>query len=579
MQAQTHRQPAVLALWLVAGVVVFWSFGFTLMRGSDLWWHLAGGRWMVEHGTAIVHEPFAFTVAGERWLNDAWLSSVLLHLWSAAFGLESLAFWKWLMIIATWLLLLRVLTRNGAEVACAFAVATFGLAVAAPFLDVRPQLFSFFCFVLLLEGSLGRRPAWWLPLLYLAWANLHAGFLLGIILLPALWLPAFLEQPQERRRLLLLGLACIIVCLVNPNGSEAISRPLRYAFDSSSPFRGLGEWLPPFQPGGIRSWLYPYAIGAFASATLVVAVVQARGPRDWRVLVAAAIGTLTLLMSLRSRRFVPFFAIGHTLVLAYAVDVLVGRWVRRAPAVLAPLAALGLGIYWLSPYPLRAYAFDYLTAHYEFPIETMNFVETNALKGKVFNYYNWGGYVNLRTDGSLQVYIDGRADMLYPDAIFVDYLKVLHQKPGWEDVIDASGAEFVLWPFGPDTVARTLLQSGKWRAIYQDHKSVLLVRQGVPLPSTFRDTPDTPFRHLMLGWALVNQRQFAAGESELRTALQAMPHLVPACTALSRTLALQQRFDDGRQVIEDCQATFPVENQVATYDAFVAQLQQAGTVQ
>lgn len=576
MQDRPQESPAVKAAWLVAGIVVFWSFGYTLMRGSDLWWHLAGGKWMVEHGTAVVYEPFAFSVAGARWLNDAWLAGVVLYLWSAAFGLASLVFWKWLMIIATWLLLVRVLRRNGAEATCAFAAATFGLAVAAPFLDVRPQLFSFFCFVLLLEGTLGRKPAAWLPLLYLVWANLHAGFLLGILLVPALWWPAWLAYPEERKRTLLLACACVLICLLNPNGTEAISRPLRYAFDSTSPFRGLGEWLPPFQPGGIVSWLYPYAIAVFAVSVVVLAARQARGSLDWNLLVAAAVGVLTLFMSLRSRRFVPFFAIGHTVVLAYALDSLAGAWLRRLPALLPPVAALLLGVYWLAPFPLRAYAFDFVTAHYEFPVETMNFVEVNDLRGRVFNYYNWGGYVNLRTEGRLQVYIDGRADMLYPDAIFEDYLKVLHQKPGWEGVIDASGAEFVLWPSGPDTVVRTLVSGGKWRVVYQDHKSYLLARAETTLPTSLRETPDSAYKHLALGWVFINQRRFAEGETQLRRALELQPHLVPACTTLSRTLVLLNRVDEGRAVVDACGRTFPLDGQVEAFEAFVEQRRIAG---
>ena len=70
------------ALWYLGAALVFWSFGYTTMRGSDLWWHIAGGRWMWEHGTAWVSDPFSFSAAGKHWLNDAWLSGVMLYLWS-----------------------------------------------------------------------------------------------------------------------------------------------------------------------------------------------------------------------------------------------------------------------------------------------------------------------------------------------------------------------------------------------------------------------------------------------------------------------------------------------------------------
>ena len=34
--------------WLAVGAVVFLSYGYTEMAGSDLWWHLAAGREMLE---------------------------------------------------------------------------------------------------------------------------------------------------------------------------------------------------------------------------------------------------------------------------------------------------------------------------------------------------------------------------------------------------------------------------------------------------------------------------------------------------------------------------------------------------
>ena len=43
--------PSVSLLWWLAVILTCWSFGFTTMQGSDLWWHLAGGRWIAQTGT------------------------------------------------------------------------------------------------------------------------------------------------------------------------------------------------------------------------------------------------------------------------------------------------------------------------------------------------------------------------------------------------------------------------------------------------------------------------------------------------------------------------------------------------
>ena len=93
-------------------------------------------------------------------------------------------------------------------------------------------------------------------------------------------------------------------------------------------------------------------------------------------------------------------------------------WELYLKAGLPALRAL-LGVLWLLPYPLSPYAFHYLTLEDAFPIETCNFIEANQLSGNVFSYYNWGGYLHLRTGGRMKVYIDGRADTVYDKVVIL----------------------------------------------------------------------------------------------------------------------------------------------------------------
>lgn len=558
------------AAWAIACIVVFWSFGYTIMRGSDLWWHIAGGRWMVEHGTVFVREPFSFTAEGRWWINDAWLSDVLLYLWSEAFGVESLAYWKWALIVLTWAVVFRFLARICGERIVAFVVATFGLALAAPFLDVRPQLYSFLGFAVLLDVCWGRPPPRWLPLLFLVWVNLHAGFLIGLIVLPFLLLVPLAAEPASWRRLLLLGGACVLVCGINPSGPEVVLRPLRYAFDSSSPFRLLGEWLPAFVPGGIRSWLLPYAMGIFAAAVVAAVIDQVWivDKRRAEVWLAIAIGALTLLMALRSRRFVPFFAIAYAPVVAYVVARLLGAQLRRVPPLVAPVFATAIGLYWLLPFPQSSYAFEFLTARYEFPVETSNFIERNRLSGKVFNYYNWGGYLHLRHNGAMKVFIDGRSETAYDDQTFVDYLTVLHQKPGWKEVVDASGAEWVLWPHDKGRVAYDLNVSGDWDLVYRDYKSALLRRADAPPLPPVEMTDDSAYRRLASGWFIFTERRFAEAQIEFERALEFAPHMQTACINLARTQVYAGADDDAARTMERCNEIFPQKETVKWFAGF-----------
>ena len=551
---------ALRAAWLATAALVFWSFGYTVMRGSDLWWHLAGGRWMVEHGTVFVRDPFSFTATETWWLNDAWLSDVLLYLWSNAFGTPSLAYWKWLCIVSTWLVLMRHLERDGDRIV-AFLAATFSLAIAAPFLDVRPQLFSFLGFAVLIDLTLGRgRPSNWLVLLFFVWANLHAGFLIGVIVLPLLLFPAWWNGAAGWRRLLALAGACWLVCLVNPNGIEAFSRPFRYAFDASSPFRQLGEWLPAFAPGGIRSPYYRDAIVFFAVSAALVGFDLVRRRAGAREGVALALALLTLFMSLRSRRFVPFFALAQALPLAYFGNRLFGRWLGHVPLSLATVGVALLGLVWIWPYPKTSLAFPHLTAAHEFPVETCRFIEVNELSGRVFNYYNWGGYLHLCTNGQMKVFIDGRSETVYADETFLRYLEVLQERGDWQEVVRNSGAEYVLWPLSQGSVVRSLIDSGEWLALSQDYTSVLLMRADAMPERPWRPTPESAHQQLAIAWAAMHAEKLDLAKMHYQRALELDETMLPACTNLAVTYALAGEPEQVSQTVDRCNAIFPIEN-------------------
>jgi hypothetical protein len=545
------------ATWYLAAGLTFWSFGFTIMQGSDLWWHIAGGQWIVEHGAVRAPDPFSYTTAGRYWLNDSWLSDVLLYLWAHAFGLESLAYWKWLVIVAAWLILFRLLVRLAGDRLASWVVATFGLAVAAPFLDVRPQLYALVGWVLVLDATLGRpRPRPWLPIVFLIWANLHASFVLGLLTLPVVLLPS-VQRREHRRWSLILAAVCVGVTLINPHGGMTVLRPFEHAFDPTSPIHMQAEWLPPFEPGGLRSWLYPCAIGAFVAATLVVLTdaERRRSPDAW---VATALGAMVLAMSLRSRRFVPLFGMGQTLVLALALSRLGLFLRRRIPPIVPALGALVLAGAWLAPYPKNSSAFQYLTAEYEFPIETLNFVNANGLSGNVFAYYRWGGYVDLRTQGRLKVFIDGRAETAYADHTYSDYLTVLDRKPGWIDVIEKSGADFVLWPRWQEKDLLTgLLHTGRWRSLYRDSVSQLLVRSTTTLPDPLVASPESAYRQVSLGVTALLEQQLEAARRHLERSLQIDPDLQPACTTLVEVLLLGGEVTSATATARRCTSRYP----------------------
>ena len=77
---------------LLAAVVIFLSFGYTEMAGSDLWWHLAAGRELVQTGSLWMVDDWSFSAHGGLWRNHEWLSDLLYYGWAAAWGVASLVY-------------------------------------------------------------------------------------------------------------------------------------------------------------------------------------------------------------------------------------------------------------------------------------------------------------------------------------------------------------------------------------------------------------------------------------------------------------------------------------------------------
>jgi hypothetical protein len=553
--------PAVLtgALWLAAAALLYLSFGYTEMMGSDLWWHLAAGREMLAQGTVWLADPFSYSAAGEPWRNHEWLADIVFCLWAGAFGVPALVYWKWLLVVATYLGLARVLERLSGDRGAAVLAAGAALALAAPFIDLRPHLYTLAGVVLLFHLVLDRMPRR-LPLclLFLVWANLHGGFVFGLMALAILAFPWRALAPATLKAWALTLLACALTSLLNPDGIVVFVQPIEYAF-TDSPYRSLGEWLSPFLPGGIRAPLFVPALWVAGAAALAHGALAWRGYRRLP-LAALALCALTVAMAVTSRRFIPLFGLALALLLApLLADVLRLAFLRRLSPLLA-CVTLAVAVLRLAPLPLAAGpAYHYLTAEYAYPEDLVDVITGNAIAGDTFAYYNWGGYLHWRTGGALRVFIDGRANTVYDDDTYLAYLRVARARPGWIAVVEDSGADFFLWPLesagGPRLLAE-LAATGRWQLVYAGFRGALMARRGAPLPETVTLTPGFAL-DLSQARDALRRRDWAAAEAAARRARDAVPWHQAACSTLAAALRGQGRAADAAAVVTDCRRYFP----------------------
>lgn len=571
-------QRALPWLWHLAAAVSFWLLQFKVNLNSDLWFHLAAGRLIWQEKAIPAVDAWSFTAAGRPWQNHEWLADVFFYLWSQAFGVDSLVIWQWLVVGIAYLLLFRLLQRITGSYVVAWLLSMLALAVGTPFYEIRPHLWTVLAFVLLILWTWEReRPPLFrvilLPALFVVWINLHGGAVFGLMaLFVTLGCQAlFGEGPWRKRFAFPAGMwgACLLATFLNPYGWRAISYPLRLASAGRSATRTLlSEWLPPFEPGGLRAPLYPAAIGVFAVAAVVLIALLVRNPpQRRRNLAALGLGLLTLAMSLASRRFVPFFGIAMALAAAQAWLAIAPKLIGsrrtaqpRAWRLAVPLAVALIAGWRLAAYPLGPAAFDPLTWTSRLPVDSVSFMEANGLKGDVFVYYLWGGYVHWRTAGDLRVHFDTRSETVFADETIIEHQHVATLAWDAPSIVERSGAQYVLWPMNSPAfrgLVQKLMQSRRWWPIYRDGVSILLVRSDVTLPGELRPTPDSGYHWWAVGRKAMDEQRLDDAASALERALEADPRLWPACQELALVRSAQGDREATVRTVDRCRAIFP----------------------
>src|SRR5271167_3108730 len=220
LQRRFFRVLAVLAL------VYALLAGLRTVSDFDLGWQMATGRWVVQHHYVPSVDILSFTANGQPWIYP--IGGGLIFY--AVFLLGGFPLISWIGAAAC-CGTVALLLRRGSAVSAGIAILAVPLIAyrTAPRADMfTVVLFAAFLSLLWENYQTGRAPLWWLPLLMMAWANLHPGFAAGLGLVLAYVVIELLETiaSDARRRAALQRLrhsSRWLVCtalatLVNPWG-------------------------------------------------------------------------------------------------------------------------------------------------------------------------------------------------------------------------------------------------------------------------------------------------------------------------------------------------------------------------
>jgi hypothetical protein len=135
-------------------------------------------------------------------------------------------------------------------------------------------------------------------------------------------------------------------------------------------------------------------------------------------------------------------------------------------AITAAIAAIIVG-----SYPSAAQLQDRIDS--VFPRDALSFMQQKQITGRLFNSYDFGGYIEFYAPG-IKTFADGRTDIFAYNGVLDDYLKInTIERP--LELLDKYKIDYVLFPVDKH-LSYLLDHSAGWQTIYED-KTVKLYQR------------------------------------------------------------------------------------------------------
>ena len=506
---------------------------------SDFGTHIALGREIVQTRSVTDREFLNYPSLGMQNVNTVWGFQALLYLVFSAGGTYGVSFLCWAVVFGVFLLIHRSTTIRGADpliaVAAIFAFSGFLRIRIQPRPEIFTYLFIALTIYLFTEYFYGERKKriYLFPAVMLVWANMHSAYLIGFILCGAFIADALARSAWNRqlqwpllKSLLaspvLVGIAGLIVCGLNPSHYDSILAPLHLLSKSggTDQVHMMISELTPVKGTGFYS--YYKAAAVFAATTMLLGALGRRlylldvfllaisfkGAWDS----ARAVSMMGLFLS-------PGVSLQLTGFLAKTAEWFApkgksaeksrektlgkekagkkekgrekrkeeekagkqdaprfswGRTVVTAATVLALVTFGGTTIV----FSLGQLQYGVGLTEHKFSLGAAEFLRRNPVPGNMFNFFDIGGFLDWQLYPKALTFIDGRT---YNSAVFMEHQTVTAAFPGWENILDKYGVTYIVTK-AVDSAGMTLpiipalFNHPNWSLVYADGLFVVFVR-------------------------------------------------------------------------------------------------------
>lgn len=541
-------------------VLLFLSFviAFFKITDFDIWWHLKTGEYILAHGIPST-DPFSFAAAGNHWVTHEWLAEILFYLLYRLGGFTLLIAFKAAISALIAYLIFRFGRQREISAAIVSAIAMFAVAGMSYMMYPRPHVFTFLflailCYLLFRQYQSEKAFKFqrWviIPALFLLWANIHAGFILGlgiywIVVLKELFLPGQSPESMQMRirSLLYPAILASLICLINPNGYEIYTYTIAIAGNLT--FKStISEWVSPVYLGR-REWLALGILGLASIGSLTAAFYHfKRRPDISLIIIGVAISAWMAMRNIQNLVIVLAFAI---LAIRYTSKAKKeSSWKKPVFALIAFAWIITLFIlifnYQVRDNRREYKPFDSGIKEGAFPIDAAAFLNRVDYSGNILNILSDGGYLIWAGYPRWKVFVDGRLDV-YGEAQIENYRKIVGGAFGALNMLDELKITAAVLPMPPELgdIRNQLSVDSLWSLVYFDDYYLIYMRKTESCREIVNQYGYQTINPLVNGYGLDSPLELEKFLSETKRALYMNPKSSLANAAYG--YGLQQKGD------------------------------------
>ncbi|MDD5760905.1 MAG: hypothetical protein PHP88_00140 [bacterium] len=514
---------------------------------SDFGTHIALGKHIVQKFDIPTREHWNYPSLGmENGSGGEWGFEAVLYLVYAVAGEYGVSFLVWAVVFGIFFFLYRAMVLRGAHpliaVLAIFAFSGFLRIRIQPRPEIFTYLFTAMTIFLLSEYYFGKRRKliYLFPPMILVWANSHPTYLMAFGLYGAFFADALVRAAWNKEfrwaRLrewvippLVTGLAGLVLCGLNPHGYGWLLSPLHMisrgaGTGANTILMSISELTP---VKGTGFFVYYKAAAVFAAVSLCLGLAGRRvylldlflfaiafkGAWDS----ARAVSMMGLFLS-------PGASLHLTGFLSAAAGWFSANATRKAekpkgparqrgkkglqaapdspPSPLPPQMSLGhsaivggvmLALVGFGGTTL-AFSFSQLEygvgiTEHKFSFKAAEFLRKYPVPGKMFNFFDIGGFLDWQLYPGALTFLDGRT---YNQQVFMEHQMVTGGMPGWERTIDKYGITyFVLKSMDSSgmilPIVPILANDPNWSLVFSDGLFLVFVRNVPELRAYIRE--------------------------------------------------------------------------------------------